>query len=151
MATLAAMAMYLWIQRRERTKLERIEDFVAEEIAAGQVRSTIYTIKDAIAVEEAEDEGPGYYLLLDDGRTLFLSGQYLYGPAENGFPWKSFEVVRAAHGGWTLRVAALGASVTPSWTRRPFYDDEYESGGVPEDGAIESRDFESLKRVSSQP
>lgn len=146
LSTLAAMAAYLWIQRRERTKLEHLEDLLAGEIAAGQVKSTTYTIRDAIAVEEAEDEGPGYYLLLDDGRTLFLAGQYLYDPVENGFPWTSFEVVRAVHGGWPLRVAPLGAPVTPSWTRHPFYDDEYGAGVVPADGTIEARDFDSLKR-----
>ncbi|HEV8357684.1 MAG TPA: hypothetical protein VGQ17_13105 [Gemmatimonadales bacterium] len=45
-----------------------------------------YVVQDAVAVEEAEDEGLSFYLLLDDGRTLFLSGQYLYDPAAQGFP-----------------------------------------------------------------
>ena len=98
-ATLVSLALYMWIQRRERIKLQRQIDLVAREGGAECVKSAIYAIRDAVAVEEFEDEGLSYFLLLDDGRTLFLSGQYLYGPAEKGFPWASFEVVRVAHGG----------------------------------------------------
>ena len=149
-ATLVSVALYVWIQRRERMKLRRLADLVAREAAAGYVKSTVYAIRDAVAVEEFEDEGLSFYLLLDDGRTLFLSGQYLYGPGEKGFPWASFEVVRVAHGGWVLRVAPLGASVTPGWTRGPFSEDEFTSGVIPADGAIENRDFESLKGASNR-
>ena len=105
----------------------------------------IYRVKDAIAVDEQEDEGLSYYLLLDDGRTLFLSGQYLYEPADNGFPWESFELVRVASGSWVLRVVPLGPPLVPSWTRGPFSAREYKAGLVPVDGAIESRDFNALK------
>jgi hypothetical protein len=145
LASLASAAAYVWIQRRERTKLRHLVALVAREGATGYVvEATIYAIRDAVAVEESEDEGLSYYLLLD-GRTLFLSGQYLYEAADNGFPWESFELVRVVHGRWVLRVVRRGAPVIPSRTRGPFSADDYRSGDVPSDGTIENRDFDELR------
>lgn len=143
---LAAVATYASVQRRERRRRREQSDLVARELAAGYVNCTTYTITDAVAVEEHEDEGLSYYLLLDDGRTLFLSGQYLYEPAEeDGFPWAAFEVVRVPIGGWVLRMVRHGPTLTPSHTRAPFSDAEYASRAVPPDGTIALRDFEALK------
>jgi hypothetical protein len=142
---LASAASYGWIQHKERKRLTEGAAFVAREAAAGFVRSTIYRITDAVAVEEEEDEGPSYYLLLDDGRTLFMSGQYLYEPAENGFPWESFEVVQVASGKWVLRIVPLGPAIVPSRTRGPFSGAELSSRTMPADGAIQTQDFEALK------
>jgi hypothetical protein len=143
---LAAVATYASIQRRERRRLREQGDRVARELAAGYADCTTYTITDAVAVEEHEDEGLSYYLLLDDGRTLFLSGQYLDEPAdEHGFPWATFEVVRVPIGGWVLRMVRHGPTLAPSHTRAPFSDAEYVSAAVPADGTITLRDFEALK------
>jgi hypothetical protein len=120
---------------------------VAREAAAGHVKSTTYTIQDAIAVEEREDEGLSFYLLLDDGRTLFLSGQYLYEPVEAGFPWTSFELVEAPLTGYTVRIVARGLSVRPSRTRGPFTDTEYDAGAVPDDRTVAMLDFHALKNA----
>lgn len=142
---LAAVLWYVRIQRRLRQQLADFSAQAEREAAAGTVRSSIYRITDAIAVAEAEDEGLSYFLLLDDGRTLFLSGQYLYEPTDQGFPWESFEVVTVASGDWVLRVVPLGPPVAPGWTRGPFTDAELESGKIPEDGAIERWDFAALR------
>jgi uncharacterized membrane protein len=143
---LAAAATYASVQRRERRRLREQGALVARELAAGYVNCTTYTITDAVAVEEHEDEGLSYYVLLDDGRTLFLSGQYLYEPAdEDGFPWAAFEVVRVPIGGWVLRMVRHGPALTPSHARAPFSDAEYASGAVPRDGTIALRDFQALK------
>lgn len=140
-----SLASYVRVQRRERLAVRQMAEEAAREVAAGHVRSTTYTITDAVAVEEAEDEGLSYYLLLDDGRTLFLSGQYLYQPVEGGFPWTSFEIVRTPLRRGILRVVQRGPGLSPSWTRGPFSDEEHRSGTVPDDGTIETRDFNALK------
>jgi hypothetical protein len=133
---LAAGATYASVQRRERRRLREQGDLAARELAAGYVNGTTYTITDAVAVEEHEDEG----------RTIFLSGQYLYKPAdEHGFPWAAFEVVRVPIGGWVLRIVRHGPTLTPSHTRAPFSDAAYASGAVPSDGTIALRDFQALK------
>ena len=143
---LAAVATYASVQRRERHRRREQGDLVARDLAAGYVNCATYTITDAVAIEEHEDEGLSYYLLLDDGRTLYLSGQYLHEPAdEGGFPWAAFEVVRVPIGGWVLRMARHGPALTPSHARAPFSDAEHASGAVPADGTIALRDFEALK------
>jgi hypothetical protein len=144
-AIIASLASYTHVQRRHRRALRQMAEQSAREAGAGHVRSTTYTITDAVAVEEAEDEGLSYYLLLDDGRTLFLSGQYLYQPAESGFPWTSFEIVQTPVRRDVLRVVPRGPRLAPSRTRGPFSDREYQSGTVPDDGSIEARDFNALK------
>jgi hypothetical protein len=45
---------------------------------AGLLLPEPYLAKRAFQVEEFEDEGSHYYIELDDGGVLFLSGQYLY-------------------------------------------------------------------------
>lgn len=115
---IAFLASYGRVQRRERRALRQAAERVAREVAAGYVKSTTYTVNDAVAVEEGEDEG---------------------------FPWASFEIVQAPVEGWVLRVAQRGPALAPSRTRRPFSDKEYRSGAVPEDGTIERRDFNALK------
>ena len=144
-AALMSVGWYVWVQRKVRVSQREQEAQSARELATAQVRSTIYTIKDAVAVEEFEDDGPSYYLLLDDGRTLFLSGQYLYEPVESGFPWQSFEVVRAASGNWVLRIVPLGPPLKPSQTRAPFSRDELKRDAIIEDGSITPQDFDALK------
>jgi hypothetical protein len=147
---LAAGAWYAGIQRRERRAIRRWHESAARDLAAGHVESTIYQVADAVAVEEAEDEGLGYYLLLDDGRTLFLFGQYLWEPAGAGFPWASFEIERLPISGGTLRVLPHGAPLAPSVTRRPFSDRELQPGVLPEDGAIVELDFARLKAAGGR-
>lgn len=141
------LAWYVYVQRRHRRSHRRSAAGMAREAAAGHVKSTTYTIRDAVAVEESEDEGLSFYLLLDDGRTLFLSGQYLYEPVEAGFPWTSFELVRAPVAGYVMRMVSHGPSLRPSRTRAPFTGAEYRSRVVPDDGDIATRDFDALKRA----
>lgn len=143
-ATVASLAWYIRVQRGLRRDHRALTDRIKSELATGTVTSTTYTIRDVVSVEEAEDEGLSYYLLLDDGRTLFLSGQYLYEPASKGFPWASFEIVRVTAGGRVLDVLPRGISIRPSAIRQPFSADDYRSGKLPQDGTIETIDFGSV-------
>jgi hypothetical protein len=117
--------------------------------AAAEVEVTRFEVQDAIAVEEFEDEGLHFYLLLDDGRTLFLSGQYLYDPAEQGFPWRAFEIVRVPGEFWVLSVTRQGDALPPSRTRRPFTKEEWERDAVPLDGTVASLDWAALKDAAA--
>jgi len=147
-AIAAAGATYIRIQLTHRRRFRDRVDAIHKEAASAQVQSTVYAIRGAIAVEEHEDEGLSYYLLVDDGRTLFLSGQYLYEPAECGFPWESFEVVRVPVSGRVLQIVPLGPSLPLRLTRPPFSARELDSGAIPADGTIEYRDFDALTRVT---
>ncbi len=143
-----AVWWYITILKQEQ---RAAEERAAEraKVAEGDVVSTTYTIQDAIAVEEFEDEGLNFYLLLDDMRTLFLTGQYLYQPVEDGFPWRSFEIVRVPGSAWVLTIKALGEALRPSHTRRPFTSTEFQRNSVPADGSVEPLDWESLKTAAA--
>ena len=105
--------------------------------------------RDAIAIEEAEDEGLGYYLQLTDGRVLYLGGQYLYDLAEERrFPATEFEVAVAATTGALVSLTPAGAYLAPSSTRPPFTAGEWDAGLVPEDRAFVARPFEELRQVA---
>ena len=136
-----------WQKRETRAAAHRAAD--RAKAAEGEVTVTRYEALDAIGVEEVEDEGLHYYLLLDDGRTLFLSGQYLYAPAERGFPWRVFEIVRIPSEDWVLAVVSRGDPLPPSHTRRPFTEDEMRRDSAPVDGTVASLDWASLKTAAA--
>jgi hypothetical protein len=146
-ATIMSIVAYVWIQRHERKRLQLRQSATARLAASDMVQASVFIIDDAIVIEESEDEGISYYLLLDDGRTLFLSGQYLHEPAQNGFPWRSFELVSALSGE-SLRVTPLGPPLTPSAARAHFTAAELQS--VPADGTIVVLDFNALARDASR-
>jgi hypothetical protein len=136
-----------WQKREERAAARRAAD--RAKAVEGEVTVTRYEALDAIAVEEFEDEGLHYYLLLDDGRTLFLSGQYLYTPVERGFPWRIFEIVRIPSKDWVLAVVSRGNPLPPSHTRRPFTEEEMRDDAAPVDGTVSSLDWASLKTAAA--
>jgi hypothetical protein len=150
--TAGAFAFALWVFARLRGG-ERRSAWLArvERDLAGGVASVVSArVRDAVRVEESEDEGSSYYLELDDGRVLFLSGQYLYDVEEEGrFPNTRVTVARAPATRIVLGVTCDGSAFEPSRTRAPFTAGEYERGRVPEDGAVVDVDFASLRGARS--
>jgi hypothetical protein len=135
LAVLAGVGAYGSLVARTRVLGKRPTGW--DDLQEGTARVTRFDATDAVAVEESEDEGLSYFVALDDGRVLFLSGQYLYEPVERGaFPARRFEVVRTALAGTVLSVTSLGPALAPGFTRSPFTDAEFRSANLPEDGAI---------------
>jgi hypothetical protein len=136
-------------QRRERRRWSEWRLERAATLAEGLARVTRFQARDAIAIEEAEDEGLGYYLQLTDGRVLYLGGQYLYDLAEaRRFPAAEFEIAVAASSGALLSLTPTGAYLAPSSTRPPFTAAEWDAGLVPEDRAFVARPFGELSQVA---
>jgi hypothetical protein len=133
-------------QLRER-RVSRAESIArGRHLASGRARVTRYEIVDAIAVQESEDEGIGFYLQLTDGRVLYLGGQYLYELAETRrFPSTAFEISRVAASGGFLALTPLGDYLAPSTEREPFTVEEYEHNRIPEDAAFVEAKFEDLR------
>jgi hypothetical protein len=104
----------------------------------GQAEVLQCTVAGAIEVEEAEDEGPGYFLDVGEGQLLYLQGQYLLDyvvDAENGtsrFPNRAVEVVRLQGSGSVLGVSMNEEAFTPSRLRRRLEKGEC----LPEDGEL---------------
>ena len=134
---------------RRLSRSARHREWVAEierDLAGGVASVTTARVTDAVRVQEAEDEGSSYYLRLDDGRVLFISGQYLYELEEEGrFPNTRLTVVRAPSTRIVFDVTCDGSPLPPSATRPPFTTEEYDGGLVPEDGTVLDVDFGSLR------
>jgi hypothetical protein len=98
-------------------------------------------------VDEFEDEGIHFYLELDDGSTLFLSGQYLYeyepAPVERHspararrFPCTEFVVRRHKRNGYAIDIQCSGSVLEPEVVTPWFGEDDFKNDRVPQDGAI---------------
>lgn len=134
-AIAGGLGVYTYVAYRERRTPEG--PTLWDDVHAGTAEVSRYDVVDALAVEEFEDEGLSYYLELVDGRVVFLTGQYLYEPVEQGqFPARRVEVVRTAVTATVLRVIALGPPLPPSATRPPFDETEFGTDRIPEDGAL---------------
>jgi hypothetical protein len=109
----------------------------------------------AFAVEEFEDEGSHYYIELEDGSVLFLSGQYLYDyePDDDPryrrprrFPCSAFTIRRHRHEGYAVDIQCTGSTLEPEVTTPSFGEEVWSDGGVPEDGSIiKDATYDSLK------
>lgn len=139
-AGIAAIAMYIafpilamkvWTGKRPSaiSMLAALED--------GSLVSADYEVDEVIVIEESEDEGLHFLLDIGQGRTLFLSGQYLYGPVESGrFPSTRIRVFWHAQSDLTYGVQSLGDRILPSRRLRPPSANTIESGALPNDRDI---------------
>lgn len=124
--------------------------------AAGQLQkrnllvSTSFSADRAFRVHEFEEKGPHYFLELEDGTVLHLSGEYLndYEP-NNGFPrhfpCTRFTVRRHAELGHVVDILCGGLVIEPELEAPPYTARDYACGFVPRDGEILSKlTFEQL-------
>lgn len=133
------------------------EEQVAELEGMGLLQTATFRVRRAFGIEEFEDEGLHYFLELEDGRVLFLSGQYLYDyePIDDDpelnrtrtFPCTDFIVRRHHHGRYVVDIACQGAALEPEVVAPPFGKKDWRDGRVPEDGAILADvTYDELKR-----
>ena len=148
LAVIVGMYVYRRVNREEWRAKQT--NHLSEELAAGVAEITRFSARNAIRVEEFEDEGLSFFVELTDGRILFLSGQYLYESDETDrFPNTSFTIVRTPRTRTVLEFDCRGDYFPPVETRSPFTDAEYRQGSVPSDGDILDFDFSILRRSSA--
>lgn len=80
----------------------------------------VLSVVDAIKVEEAEDEGPTFFLKLETGETVAVGGQFLDRFVSRGFPWRQFEIREAAESRLFLGLEGRGERVVPSLVKPPL-------------------------------
>src|SRR5690606_12055741 len=91
-AGIAAVAMYIAFPILAMTvwseKAPDIPQSMELALNNGSLASADFDVSDIIEVQEGEDEGGRTYLMdVGNNRTLFVSGDYLYGVVESGrFP-----------------------------------------------------------------
>jgi len=77
-----AFLLHVW-PPQEGKRCKSMQDALCD----GELFTVEYEVREVVQIEETEDEGLHFLLATESGQTLFLSGQYLYGPVERrAFP-----------------------------------------------------------------
>jgi hypothetical protein len=142
------IVVWLVYSIRSYLKLCRSSSFISyqDDLAGGVAKVTRFHATRAIRVEELEDEGSGYFLHLEDGRTLFLRGQYLFDLEENKrFPCSEFEVTRGPKSGAILSLVCCGSYFPSQKIIAPFRQPDLKA--VPMDGDIVAVPWEKIDRM----
>jgi hypothetical protein len=105
-----------------------------------------FTVREALEVRDAEDNGPSFYLDVGSGKVLFLMGQYLLPlVSEKKFPSRAFEVAYGPESRLVLDVIPKSGYLQPAATMPPFNELDFNTDRIPDDGAVLKVEFEQLK------
>jgi hypothetical protein len=133
---------FLFFRRRSRAAYDRdlavLRARYADDLRALQLEEWRVRIVDALQVEEVDDEGAQFFLELEDGRILFVMGQYLWDADDESpqFPNRELLITRLPHSGDIFDMECVGEYFPPSAERAPFTGQEYADERVPQDGQI---------------
>jgi hypothetical protein len=133
---------FLFFRRRSRAAYDRdlaaLRARYADDLKALQLEEWRVRIVDALQVEEVDDEGAQFFLELEDGRILFVMGQYLWDDDDESpqFPNRELLITRLPHAQDIFDMKYLGEYFPPSAERAPFTGEEYADERVPRDGQI---------------
>ena len=109
-----AILLQVWPARKDK-EFKSLQDALWD----GELVTHEYEIRDIAQIEETEDEGLHFLIATETGETLFLSGQYLYGPVErHTFPSQRVRVFRHRQFNICYGMEPAGQRLT-SW---PLYD-----------------------------
>jgi hypothetical protein len=136
MLTIANLLDYPRLPRQPRTSE------IAEELERRNLLVyTHYQIERAFRVAELNGEGPHYFLELENGGILHLSGPYLcqYEPGAGPmrfFPCTHFTVRRHAQLGHVVDILCDGLVIEPEAEAPSYLPQDFACGFVPDDGEI---------------
>lgn len=133
---LAVMLNYPRLPRRA-----MVNDFADQLEARNLLASTSFRADRAFRVDQLEKEGPHYFLELENGDILHLSGNYLYDyepidGAQRHFPCTEFIVRRHAQLGYVVDLLCFGLVIEPEIEAPAYTAKDFAENVVPEDGAI---------------
>ncbi len=131
----------------------------------GQIVSDEFRARRAFEVEEYNDEGTHYYIELEDGSVLYLSGQYLYdydaieeSPPDDDlnqprlFPATEFVIHRHKRQGYVVEIEPKGPAFEPEYTAACFASQDGPGIKIPLDGeVITDRTYDELKALFPKP
>lgn len=137
---IAVMVTIYW------TKRDPVIAFEKHSSKTSEIEIIHCTTKRAIKREDPEDFGVSFYLDTEDGRTLFLQGQYLdMLESDKQFPNSEFELVRTKSTKEFIDFKIKGNFFEPEKILKAFSKDDYEKGIVPEAGEILEIEFDKIK------
>jgi hypothetical protein len=147
---IVVMAIMLNYPRLPRQAM--VNDFADELEAQKLLASTSFRADRAFRVGKSGEAGPHYFLELEDGGILHLSGNYLYDyepidGAPRHFPCTEFTVRRHAEIGYVVDLICGGLVIEPEVEAPPYSVRDIAERGVPEDGEIlPGVSFDQLRR-----
>jgi hypothetical protein len=122
---------------------------IRADLKRGDVAVRRIVAVDAIEIEAQADEGPTYFLLTGDGRTMVFAGQYLEPFVRRGFPWQAFDILEAPESRLFIGLTKAGDRLIPSGQHPPLTWEEVKSLGVlNERYRVVDREFASLKAAA---
>ena len=116
----ALVGLTLYWRSRRWTGGRDLRARIRQDLESNTAAVHMLSVVDAIKVEEAEDEGPTFFLELDTGETVAIGGQFLDRVVTRGFPWRRFEIREGARSGLFLGLEGRGARVVPSLVKPPL-------------------------------
>ncbi|MGH9388020.1 MAG: hypothetical protein ACRD1Z_00265, partial [Vicinamibacteria bacterium] len=131
--------------------VRRLRALIRQDLRANSALVHSIRVAEAIACEELEDEGPSFFLKLDSGETLALSGQYLDRHVSHGLPWSELEIRETPHARRFLGIKKVGDSIKPSLVRPQLSVEKLGAFGLLEHRwRLLEIDFESLRHALDQ-
>lgn len=152
------LALILFRERDTPVPWASLEEHIAQLEANGLIQRDHFKATRAFSLDEFEDEGCHYYIELEDGRVLYLNGQYLYDydPIENDdnpeeaqvrtFPCTEFEIVRHKTEEYVICLECKGQVLEPEVEAPHFTKVDFKANRIPEDGTILSESYDKLKQ-----
>lgn len=133
------------------------EEHIAVLERKGLLISESFRARRTFQMEEVEDEGSHYFIELEDGGVLYLTGQYLHeyeeitdDPELNRsrlFPCSQFTVRRHRKAGYVVEIVIGGEVLEPECLAPAMDRSDVKRGWRPEDGQVfRNRSYEELKR-----
>jgi hypothetical protein len=119
--------------------------------------STSFCADRAFRVEDFKGEGPHYFLELEEGGILHLSGKYLYHyePGDGQlrhFPCTRFTVRRHAQLGHVVDILCGGLIIEPEIEAPPYTARDFANRAIPRDGEIlRNISFDQLRQERVAP
>ena len=136
--------LFLFARAKRWTGGREFRQHVKADLKEGSIAVQRVDVVEVIEVEEREDEGPGYFVKTTTDEVMVLMGQDLDKYKRRGFPWKSFEIIRAPVSRVLFGLKKLDVPLPPSFVREPFTWEEFKQFDGKNYKVIEA-DFESLK------
>ena len=111
----------------------------------GELQTVDYRVLEIAQVSEQEDEGLHFLIAIGEGRTLYLSGQYLYGLVERrAFPSEAVRVFLNKITGDRYGIEPVGKPIE-SWSLyRPFDFRDVNAPDPLEDGRVYDETIERM-------
>jgi hypothetical protein len=140
---------YLLLKSKKWTGGSELRKQIKKEIKDGVAYTTQCSIKDAIEVEEQEDEGPSFYIQTDNEMVYLFSGQYLDTYNTKGFPWEKFVIIETPSK-QIFKLKKEGKNFKVNKKRKPFTWDEIKEVGKDKYQIVNKQFDEILKEIENQ-